>query len=117
MRWLKLIFTVNFLISMLAYGGYIVICLMRGMDIDAQLGVTGHHGRGGPAWAIVAFLEAQLLAAYLIQHFSDDSITFRDRAIYLLWGALIMLGAAGQPLLTYVGCSDVVYGLFGSNDT
>src|SRR4051812_21913294 len=67
MRTLKFIFTANFLISMLVYGGYITVCLMRGVDIDGQLGIARHHGRGGPSWALVAFLEIQLLVIYLMQ--------------------------------------------------
>lgn len=116
-RTLKLIFTVNFLISILVYGGYIAVCLRRGADIDDQLGFASHHGRGGPLWVLVAFLEIQLLVVYFIQRRSDDLITLRHRIGYLLFGAVVLLMGGGQPFIAYVGCSDIAFGLFGSNDT
>ena len=117
LRVLKYIFAANFLFSMLVYGGYIVFCLSQGGDIDHRLGYAGHHGRGGPVWALVAFLQVQLLAIYIWQRYSDNPVTFRHRVGYLLYGVLILFFSGGQSLIAYIGCSDVTYGLLGSNDT
>jgi len=124
---LKAACTMNFVLSILAYAAYVVYCLCKGIDIDQRMGII-KHGRG-PAWAVVAFLEVQLLTVFVMAWFSDEPQTLRFRLPYILWGGLILVFFSGfwshnagarafaSLLVRYVGISDVLYGLIGSDDS
>ena len=128
-RVLKGLCTMNIALSFLLYGGFIIYCLSQGIDISKRWGII-EHGRGGPTWALVAFLEAQLLMMFIWgQFYSDEPQTLRYRLGYFLWGVFILVfwlacafhHAVAPPLdihlIGYVAISDLAYGFIGSNDT
>jgi len=125
-RALKMICTANFVLSILLYGGYVTYFLSNGISIDHRWGIG--HSRA-PVWAVVAFLELQLLAIFVMGRFSDTPQTLRFRLAFILWGILILFLWVGYwaqsavapiydfHLVGYVGISDVAYGLLGNNAT
>ncbi len=121
-RALKLICTVNLVLSVILYAVYVIYFLSNGIDIDQHWGIV-KHGRHGPTWALVAFLEIQFLVIFVAGRFSDKPQSRRLRLAYILWGILVLLfisGTANQSgsiLLKYISSSAIAYGLLGSEDT
>ncbi len=124
-RVLKMICTMNFVLSIFLYGGYVVYCFSNGINIDYRWGVGGH---GPPMWALVAVFQAQLLVIFVMGAFSYEPQTLRFRLVFLLWGVFILFFWVGHwsqsavtpvsdfHLVGYVGISDIAYGLIGNND-
>jgi hypothetical protein len=121
-RALKDICAANFLLAALLYGIYVVYCLSNGIDMDEASGLVP-HGRGGPAWVIVAVMEIQLLVVFGMGWFADEPQRLRLRLGYDLWGVMILVFLCGYfdhngiILVRYAACSDIAYGCLGSNDT
>lgn len=116
LRLIKRLMTINFAVSTAAYVVVVSFWLWKGVNIDQHWGIV-RHGRGGPVWALIAFLQVQLLMIFVYGLFSANPQTFRFRIAYLLWGGLILFLSAGQPLPIYVACSDLAYGIFGDEST
>jgi len=116
----------NFVLSIFLYGGYVIYCFSNGVSIDHRWGIG--HGRI-PMWALVAFLQIQLLAIFVMGEFSDEPQTLRFRLAFILLGVFILffwVAYWSQSVVTpvfdfhlvgYVGISDIAYGLIGNNDT
>ena len=125
-RVFKMICTMNFVLSILLYGGYVLYSLSNGINIDHHWGI-GHNRI--PVWVFVAILEIQLLVIFIMGKFSDEPQILRLRLAFILWGVLILFLWVGYwsqnvvapiysfHLLGYIGVSDISYGLLGDIDT
>lgn len=123
----KTICTVNFLLSILLFGGYIVHGISNGLDFNHEfLGIVhGNHGKA--AWPVLTYLEVQLFIVFVVQRISENPETLRRRIIYILSGlvGLLLTAAAGSTqgnyspdflLGVYIWASDIAYGLLGGGE-
>jgi hypothetical protein len=128
-RALKVTCTVNFLISTAVLFGFVLYCLVTGRDLDTGWGFEGHHVRADPSWFLVGVYQSALLLMFFKRRWNAQAKKVSPRLVYILLGVLgpsLTLADAfgrGHPhafdvmLVTYIGLSDIAYGLFPTNDT
>jgi hypothetical protein len=133
-RALKVTCTVNFLLATAVLFGFVLYCLVTRRDVDSGWGFEGHHVRSDPSWFLVCIYQSALLLMSCKQRWDAQAKKVSPRFVCILLGvlgpALTLTDAFGRGhpqtfdvmLITYIGLSDIAYGLFptrlfATNDT
>jgi hypothetical protein len=105
-------------LSMLAFGTYLIYALSYGLDFNQRfLGVV--QGSVGKAlWPLLIFLEVQLVIAFVAQRLFQEPKLVPGRFVFIAWGAIGLLATIGSGSLgvdyiigLYIWGSSLAYGI------